>query len=165
MLRPGSQIESFQRVPWNRMRPFLLFVLFFFVVCMKCARIGDPTRFIGALPVSAGFSRGREIQLQQAEGTETPSSTSSVTETNSITTVTATATLIPFPTPRLTLPSTTPTPDLYYLEHQDGSTTLLKGKGSFFARNKPYWLLILIAAIWGIIGVWFVMVQVLDRRR
>lgn len=161
MLLSGSQIDKFQRSSWNKTKPILFFGIFLSIVCMKCARIGDSPLFISAISGRGGDFHALEIPFQQATGTETPSPTSSITQTI---TLTATATLIPFPAIHLDLPSSTPTSSLNYLEHLDGSPNIAKGKGSFFNRMIQYWFLILIVAIWGIVGVWYVIVQVLDRR-
>ncbi len=226
MLEPRSQIESFLNLSWNKTKPlfFVLLLLFLFVVCMKCARIGNSNLLTSASLGIGGYQIAPEILLQQATGTHTSSPTSSATQTttftatasltitptldtptftptatyisptiqtphtplptllhrphlffhhrllklcsfwrlettrspsitttldSSIASITATATLIPFPAIHLDLPSLTPTPHLNYLEHLDGSTKITKGRRTFFAWIKPYWLLILIFVIWG----------------
>jgi hypothetical protein len=135
-------------------------------------------------PTQSPTSTIPSTQLQTASPTWTLTPSSSPTGTAFVTTVspetptlpptstiegefipfTSTPTLIPFPTVSLVIPTPTYTPELYYLHQPPGSLKLQKGEPSLFQKIGRLWPLFVIFTLWVILIIWFVIVQLLDRR-
>jgi hypothetical protein len=78
--------------------------------------------------------------------------------------ITATPTLKPFLEITLQRMTATNTPMLYYIRQEPGSSNLPKGDGSIFRSIGRFWPLLFVFTLWGILLVWFVVVQLLDSR-
>jgi hypothetical protein len=77
--------------------------------------------------------------------------------------LTQTATLIPFPKITLVVPTATSTDALNYLEAPPGASSLPKGSVSIWVKLGRFWPLAILLAFWLVLGVWFLVVRVLDR--
>ena len=76
--------------------------------------------------------------------------------------LTATATIIPLPTTTLQFPKATETGFLLMARRQPGSQDLLKQEGiAGLRRFRRLWPFVLLFVIWIVLGVWFMLSQLI----